>query len=207
MSESLSPALEQRAQELAARIRSRSADAILEMARRLVATTDETLFGATEFALRDSAQGLVAEAYAEHLEKNGYAGSGIDCPCCGRAASFHDYRSKTIETLGGPVACRRAYYYCRSCGAGFAPWDDRVGLKEHRLSPAVERLATLCGGVADSFDKGAVERACKTVVGQRLKGSGMRWSESGGDAVCHVRALYRSERGQWDAFWDRSLAA
>src|SRR5262249_51704058 len=49
---------------------------------------------------------------------------------------------------------------------------------------------------------GAVESACKTVVGQRLKGSGMRWGESGGDAVCHVRALYRSERGQWNAFWD-----
>lgn len=69
MSEPLSPELELRAQELAARIRSRSADAILDMARRLVATTDETLFGATEFALRDSAQGLVADAYAEHLEK------------------------------------------------------------------------------------------------------------------------------------------
>jgi hypothetical protein len=54
---------------------------------------------------------------------------------------------------------------------------------------------------------GAIESACKTVVGQRLKASGMRWSESGGDAVCHVRALYRSERGQWDDFWDRSLAA
>lgn len=54
---------------------------------------------------------------------------------------------------------------------------------------------------------GAVESACKTVVGQRLKGSGMRWSESGGHAVCHVRALYRSECGQWDAFWDRVLAA
>jgi hypothetical protein len=54
---------------------------------------------------------------------------------------------------------------------------------------------------------GAVESACKTVVGQRLKGAGMRWGESGGDAVCHVRALYRSEGGQWDAFWNRSLAA
>lgn len=41
---------------------------------------------------------------------------------------------------------------------------------------------------------GAVESACKTVVGQRLKGSGMRWSEAGAHAVCHVRALYRSEQ-------------
>lgn len=54
---------------------------------------------------------------------------------------------------------------------------------------------------------GAVESACKTVVGQRLKGSGMRWSEAGSHAVCHVRALYRSEPGQWEAFWQRSLAA
>lgn len=37
------------------------------MARRLVATTDDTLFGDTEFALRDQALGLVADAYAEHL--------------------------------------------------------------------------------------------------------------------------------------------
>lgn len=54
---------------------------------------------------------------------------------------------------------------------------------------------------------GAVERACKTVVGQRMKGSGMRWGEAGAHAVCHVRALYRSEQNQWDAFWQRSLAA
>ena len=54
---------------------------------------------------------------------------------------------------------------------------------------------------------GAVESACKTVVGQRLKGSGMRWSEAGAHAVCHVRALYRSEHSQWTDFWRRSLVA
>jgi hypothetical protein len=69
MFEPLSPELEAKAQELATRIKARSADAILEMARRLVATTDETLFGDTEFALRDQALGIVADAYAEHLPK------------------------------------------------------------------------------------------------------------------------------------------
>jgi hypothetical protein len=58
-----------------------------------------------------------------------------------------------------------------------------------------------------SIGSGAVESACKTVVGQRLKGSGMRWSEAGAHAVCHVRALYRSEHSQWTDFWRRSLAA
>jgi len=49
---------------------------------------------------------------------------------------------------------------------------------------------------------GAVESACKTVVGQRLKLAGMRWGEDGADAVCHLRALYRSDKGQWQAFWN-----
>jgi hypothetical protein len=53
---------------------------------------------------------------------------------------------------------------------------------------------------------GVVESACKTVVGQRLKGAGMRWGEGGAHAMCHVRALYRSEKGQWDDFWDREFS-
>jgi hypothetical protein len=53
---------------------------------------------------------------------------------------------------------------------------------------------------------GAVESACKTVVGQRLKLAGMRWGEEGSHAVCHLRALYRSEKGQWDAFWRRDFS-
>jgi hypothetical protein len=52
---------------------------------------------------------------------------------------------------------------------------------------------------------GVIESACKTVVGQRLKGAGKRWGERGAHALCHVRALYRSEKGQWEAFWKRQL--
>ncbi len=52
---------------------------------------------------------------------------------------------------------------------------------------------------------GPVESTCKTVVGNRLKGSGMRWSEAGSDAVCHLRALYLSQPGSWDDFWKNYL--
>lgn len=52
---------------------------------------------------------------------------------------------------------------------------------------------------------GAIESACKTVVNQRLCLGGMRWGEEGSDSVAHLRALYRSDADQWDAFW--SLAA
>jgi hypothetical protein len=52
---------------------------------------------------------------------------------------------------------------------------------------------------------GHIEAACKTVVNQRLKQSGMRWGCDGADAVCHLRALYEGEVGQWEAFWERSI--
>ena len=52
---------------------------------------------------------------------------------------------------------------------------------------------------------GHIEAACKTVVNQRLKQSGMRWGCDGADAVCHLRALYEGETRQWDAFWERSI--
>jgi hypothetical protein len=51
---------------------------------------------------------------------------------------------------------------------------------------------------------GPVESACKRVVGQRLKGAGMRWGEEGAEAVCRLRALFLSEDGPWDAFWSRN---
>ncbi len=52
---------------------------------------------------------------------------------------------------------------------------------------------------------GHIEAACKTVVNQRLKQSGMRWGGDGADALRHLRALYEGEPGQWDAFWKRSI--
>lgn len=51
---------------------------------------------------------------------------------------------------------------------------------------------------------GPVESACKTVIGERMKGGGMRWGEDGADALSHLRALFCSERGPWEAFWSRN---
>lgn len=55
---------------------------------------------------------------------------------------------------------------------------------------------------------GPIEAACKTVIGQRLKGTGMRWGPTGADAMCHLRALLLSGSDQWAAYWtERSVAA
>lgn len=93
-------------------------------------------------------------------------------------------------------------------------WPNRKGLtsvkeevlgyyrnQQHRMDyPTYEANGWFIGS-------GAIESACKTVVG-RLKGSGMRWGEDGAHYLCHLRALYRSEHGQWTAFWQhRHMAA
>jgi hypothetical protein len=51
---------------------------------------------------------------------------------------------------------------------------------------------------------GLVEAACKTLVTQRLKRSGMRWRNDGGQAILTLRALEQS--GRFDRAW-RLLAA
>jgi hypothetical protein len=46
---------------------------------------------------------------------------------------------------------------------------------------------------------GPVEAACKTVVENRLKRSGMRWSQQGGQNVLNLRTAVKSNR--WDTLW------
>ena len=46
---------------------------------------------------------------------------------------------------------------------------------------------------------GVIEAACKTLVQQRLKRSGMRWDDEGGQAMLSFRGLLKS--GRFDAGW------
>jgi hypothetical protein len=93
---------------------------------------------------------------------------------------------------------------------------DRVG----RSEAAVEvhrQVVQYIGKHADRMDypsyrasgwqigSGHIEAACKAVVNERLKRSGMRWGEDGADAVCHLRALFKGDAEQWEAFWNPSI--
>ena len=50
---------------------------------------------------------------------------------------------------------------------------------------------------------GRVEAACKTVVGRRLKCTGMRWTVAGANPVLWVRCARLS--GWFDEYWDERL--
>lgn len=50
---------------------------------------------------------------------------------------------------------------------------------------------------------GVMEAGCKTVVGNRLKRSGMRWSREGGQHILNLRTLVLSRR--WNYFWSAHM--
>ena len=52
---------------------------------------------------------------------------------------------------------------------------------------------------------GPTEAGCK-IIGERLKGSGMRWVEEGAATVAALRALYVSGGKLWDSFWSQAYS-
>jgi len=67
MREALSAAQEAEAQLLAERIAQAAQAEFLQIARTLTAAQPQTLFGATEFQIRDTILRVAAKAYEEHL--------------------------------------------------------------------------------------------------------------------------------------------
>ena len=106
-------------------------------------------------------------------------------------AQFEKYRHVLRHEADGVARVIRALRHLRS---------------KHR---ECERIAQVLGyfrnnqhrmGYAEAKDKGlpigsgVVEATCKTLVTERLKRSGMRWSERGGQAILTLRALLQSNR-------------
>ncbi|PYT64861.1 MAG: ISKra4 family transposase [Acidobacteria bacterium] len=51
---------------------------------------------------------------------------------------------------------------------------------------------------------GVVEAGCKTIIGQRLKQSGMRWTVNHANAIIALRCSQLS--GRWEEFWEQRAA-
>ena len=77
-------------------------------------------------------------------ERAGYRGPRQACGC-GGAARFVGYRRRWVRGLPG-VAVSRAYYHCRACHRGVAPWDAEQGLDERVFTPHLKaRVSEVCG--------------------------------------------------------------
>jgi hypothetical protein len=69
----------------------------------------------------------------------GYRGPRVECGA-GHQASFVAYRTKTFDTVLGPIILSRAWYHCEHCGHGLAPRDDELGLSGSSLSPGLSAM-------------------------------------------------------------------
>jgi hypothetical protein len=76
MQQPLPPAQEAQAQELAAAIALAAREDLLRIARDLVAADDASLFGDTEFRVRDAVLRVAAQAYQQRLAQKKTATGG-----------------------------------------------------------------------------------------------------------------------------------
>ncbi len=114
---------------------------------------------------------------------------------------FKKYRSILKKKAGGVERVIRSIRYYRRIKGLRSPTKREVirdGLRfftrnRSRMKYAEYRRRGLPIG------SGVVEAACKTLVGQRFKRAGMRWSIDGGQNILNLRAVVLSKR--WDAFW------
>jgi len=114
---------------------------------------------------------------------------------------FKKYRSILKKKAGGAVRVNRSIRYYRRIEGIRSPKRLEVireGLRfftrnRSRMKYAEYRRRGLPIG------SGVVEAACKTLVGQRFKRAGMRWSIDGGQNILNLRSVVLSKR--WDAFW------
>ena len=118
-------------------------------------------------------------------------------------AAFEQMRVWLREAEDGAMRVTRALRYRRdnSTGAKRAAIDKEVKFLEkrkHRLryKELLDRALPIGSGV--------VEAACKTLASERMKRSGMRWGEEGGQAVLTLRSLIQSDR--WQRGWDMLAA-
>lgn len=113
-------------------------------------------------------------------------------------AEFARLRVLLKEADNGAEQILRTLKYHRGRATG--PRRKRIGKaltyfrnQRHRMHYAAYQRDHLPIG------SGVVEAACKTLVTQRLKGSGMAWTMAGGQAILTLRSLLQSDR--WAQAW------
>ena len=106
---------------------------------RLMALTEAVLQG------RSGLTGALVEGLIERRHGRYRVQAEAECPRCGRRLKARPNRSRTVETLVGPVSLERPYFYCTFCQHGFYPLDEALGLsggsKQWDVQQAAAKLA------------------------------------------------------------------
>ena len=129
------------------RVRRRAHEALDQCLDRLEARMTEpgssapTLMEITDAVSQERA-GLTAALVAAFVERRHsplLTQQEAACPRCERRLRARPSRSRTVETLLGPVTLERPYFYCAACHHGFYPLDEALALSGHRKQGDVQQ--------------------------------------------------------------------
>ncbi len=137
---------------------------------------------------------------AEHLNDAIAAAYGVGTVESRR--KFADLRHVLLEDPEGVTKVIRALTYLRNKHPGKTDVAKELAYfrkRRDRMRYAELREQGLPIGT------GVTEAACKTLVTQRMKQSGMRWGKEGGQAILNLRGWVQSER--FDHAWAMLAAA
>lgn len=106
---------------------------LLELSQHFTRTRQQLLGGVLQ---------SLADALYVHLKDQAHA----PCPCCGKMIRRKRRDPKRCNTLQGPVALERSYFYCTDCRVGFHPLDEAMELSrafhQYDVEEKVLKLAT-----------------------------------------------------------------
>ena len=110
---------------------------------------------ALELAVRQHVLRLAAAAVEQRLNADTSDERGSrTCCACGQPARFAGRRTKQVQSVLGRLRLERAYFHCSSCGQGFCPRDQHLGIEHTSLSPALTRMTGTVGALV-SFQEGS----------------------------------------------------
>jgi hypothetical protein len=109
---------------------------------------------ALELAVRQQALQLAGAAVEQRLNADTSDERGSRTCACGQPARFAGRRTKQVHSVLGPLRLERAYYHCASCGHGYCPRDQHLGIENTSLSPALTRMTGTVGALV-SFQEGS----------------------------------------------------
>ena len=109
---------------------------------------------------------------------------------------FNDLRHVLLEEQGGVKKVIRSLVHLRDKH----PRRGRIATELEYFRKRQRRMAYAeMKAQGLPIGTGVIEAACKTLVTQRLKQSGMRWGQEGGQAILNLRGWAQSER--FDQAW------
>jgi hypothetical protein len=132
---------------------------------------------ALELAVRQHVLQLAGAAVEQRLNADTSDERGSRTCCgCGQPARFAGRRTKQIESVLGPLRLERAYYHCASCGHGYCPRDQHLGIENTSLSPALTRMTGTVGALVSFQEGSALLTELAGVAGRQAGGEKRRSS-------------------------------